>query len=188
MTDTMTSQNIDLPSCSRAGGKDNIGRPSQTTKMALSRKPFGIGHMFIWSFLPRMTDTMSSQNIVLFSWDTLYIYIAVHTWGSGLPGSGLPRDHSTANRITGQGGRVHKINRQTHTRRAMISHLTHLYGSSGKYMKRKLTLWSLVLEKPIDCQLLDKLHSFLWNTMFQYLFTRARHWSCSESDKYIPFL
>jgi hypothetical protein len=47
MTDTMTSQNIDLPSHNRAGGKDNNGRPSQTTKMALSRKPFGIGDMFM---------------------------------------------------------------------------------------------------------------------------------------------
>jgi hypothetical protein len=47
MTDTMTFQNIDLISRNRAGGKDNIGRPSQTTKMALSRKPFRIGHMFI---------------------------------------------------------------------------------------------------------------------------------------------
>jgi hypothetical protein len=72
MTDTMTSQNIDLPSRSRAGWKDNTGRPSQTTKMSLSRKPFGIGHMFIESFLLRMTDTMTSQNIVLSSWDTLY--------------------------------------------------------------------------------------------------------------------
>jgi hypothetical protein len=32
MTDAMTSQNIDLPSRNRAGGKDNSGRPSQTTK------------------------------------------------------------------------------------------------------------------------------------------------------------
>jgi hypothetical protein len=73
MTGTMTSQNIDLPSRSRAGGKDNTWRPSHTTKMALSRKPFGIGHMFKKSFLLRMTDTMTSQNIVLSSWDTLYI-------------------------------------------------------------------------------------------------------------------
>jgi hypothetical protein len=41
--------------------------------MALSRKPFGIGHIFIESFLLRMTDTMTSQNIELSSWDTLYI-------------------------------------------------------------------------------------------------------------------
>jgi hypothetical protein len=72
MTDTMTSQNIDLPSRSRAGAKDTTVRPSQTTKMALSWKPFGIVHMFVWSFLIRMTDTMTSQNIVLSSWDTLY--------------------------------------------------------------------------------------------------------------------
>jgi hypothetical protein len=72
MADTMTSQNIDLPSRSRAGGTDNTGRPSQTTKIALSRKPFGIGHMFIQSFLLRMTDTMTSQNTDLSSWDILY--------------------------------------------------------------------------------------------------------------------
>jgi hypothetical protein len=72
MTDTMTSQNIDLPSRNRVGAKDNIWRPSQTTKMALSRKPFGKGHMFVYSFLLRMTDTMTSQKIVLSSWDTLY--------------------------------------------------------------------------------------------------------------------
>jgi hypothetical protein len=71
MTDTMNSQNIDLLSRPAAGGKDNTGRPSQTTKMALTRKPFGIGHMFLYSFLFRMTDTMTSQNIVLSSWDTL---------------------------------------------------------------------------------------------------------------------
>jgi hypothetical protein len=63
----MTSQNIDLSSRSGAGAKDNTGRPSQTTKMALSRKPFVIGHMFIKSFLLRMTDTMTSQNIDLSS-------------------------------------------------------------------------------------------------------------------------
>jgi hypothetical protein len=74
MTDTMTSQNIDLLSRSRVGGRDNTWRPNQTTKMALTRKPFGIGHMFIKSFLLRMTDTMTSQNIVLSSW-TLCIYL-----------------------------------------------------------------------------------------------------------------
>jgi hypothetical protein len=75
MTYTVTSQNIDLPSRSRAGGKDNTRRPNQTTKMALSRKPFGIGHMFIKSFLLRMTGSMTSQNIVLSSWDTLYMAV-----------------------------------------------------------------------------------------------------------------
>jgi hypothetical protein len=43
------------------------------SQMALSRKTFGIGHMFKKSFLLRMTDTMTSQNIDLSSWDTLYI-------------------------------------------------------------------------------------------------------------------
>jgi hypothetical protein len=65
MTDTMTSQNIDLSSHNRAGGKDNTGRRSQTTKMALPQKPFGIGHIFIYYIYP---------NIVLSSRDTLYIY------------------------------------------------------------------------------------------------------------------
>jgi hypothetical protein len=39
---------------------------------ALSRKPFGIEHMYIYMFLLRMTDTVTSQNIDLSSWDTLY--------------------------------------------------------------------------------------------------------------------
>jgi hypothetical protein len=41
------------------------------SEIALSRKPFGIGHMYIYTFLLRMTDTMTSQNIDLSSWDTL---------------------------------------------------------------------------------------------------------------------
>jgi hypothetical protein len=46
-------------------------------EMARSRKPFGIGHMFILSFLLRMTDTMTSQNNDLSSWDTLYISLTI---------------------------------------------------------------------------------------------------------------
>jgi hypothetical protein len=42
------------------------------SEMALSRKPFGIGHMYIYNFLLRMTDTVTSQNTDLSSWDTLY--------------------------------------------------------------------------------------------------------------------
>jgi hypothetical protein len=42
------------------------------SEIALSRKPFGIGHMYIYTFLLRMTDTVTSQNIDLSSWDTLY--------------------------------------------------------------------------------------------------------------------
>jgi hypothetical protein len=45
-------------------------------QIALSRKWFGIGHMFMQTFLFRMTYTMTSQNIDLSSWDTLYI-----VWG-----------------------------------------------------------------------------------------------------------
>jgi hypothetical protein len=42
------------------------------SELALSRKPFGIGHMYIYNFLLRMTDTVTSQNIDLSSWDILY--------------------------------------------------------------------------------------------------------------------
>jgi hypothetical protein len=38
------------------------------------RKPFEIGHTFIYTFFRRMTDTMISQNIDLSSWDILYIH------------------------------------------------------------------------------------------------------------------
>jgi hypothetical protein len=44
-------------------------------QISLSQKPFGIGHMYIHTFLFRMTDLMTSQNIDLSSWDSLYIYI-----------------------------------------------------------------------------------------------------------------
>jgi hypothetical protein len=41
------------------------------SEIALSRKPFEIGHMYRCTFLLRMTDTMTSQNVDLSSWDTL---------------------------------------------------------------------------------------------------------------------
>jgi hypothetical protein len=41
--------------------------------IALSRKPFGIGHMYIYTYLLRMTDTMTFQNIDL----SLYIYFLI---------------------------------------------------------------------------------------------------------------
>jgi hypothetical protein len=40
------------------------------SEVALSRKPFGIRHIHIYTFLLRMTDTMTSQNTDLSSWDT----------------------------------------------------------------------------------------------------------------------
>jgi hypothetical protein len=43
------------------------------SEIALSRKPFRIGHMYIHNFFLRMTDTVAFQNIDLCSWDTLYI-------------------------------------------------------------------------------------------------------------------
>jgi hypothetical protein len=33
------------------------------SEVDLSRKPFGIGHMYIYIFLLRITDTITSQNI-----------------------------------------------------------------------------------------------------------------------------
>jgi hypothetical protein len=40
------------------------------SEIAVSRKPFGIGHMYI---LLRMADTVTSRNIELSLWDTLYM-------------------------------------------------------------------------------------------------------------------
>jgi hypothetical protein len=45
------------------------------TEIVLPRKRFGIGHMYMYTFLLRMTDTMTSQNTDLSYWDILYIYI-----------------------------------------------------------------------------------------------------------------
>jgi hypothetical protein len=45
------------------------------SEIALSRKPFGIGHVYIYTSLLRTTDTMTSQNIDLSSWDILYILL-----------------------------------------------------------------------------------------------------------------
>jgi hypothetical protein len=42
------------------------------SEIALSRKPFRIGHVCIYTFLLRMTDIMTFQNIDLSSWDILY--------------------------------------------------------------------------------------------------------------------
>jgi hypothetical protein len=48
------------------------------SEIAVSRKPFGIGHMYIYTFLLRMTDTMTSHNIDLSSWDILYRSYGFH--------------------------------------------------------------------------------------------------------------
>ena len=60
---------------SRAGGKDNTVRPSQTTIQSNDSISETVrkSHMFVESFLLRMADTMTSQNIDLSSWDTLYM-------------------------------------------------------------------------------------------------------------------
>jgi hypothetical protein len=43
------------------------------SEIALSRKPFGMGHMYIYTFLLRMADTMTSKSIDFSSVDILYI-------------------------------------------------------------------------------------------------------------------
>jgi hypothetical protein len=42
------------------------------SEIALSQKPFEIGHMYIYNYLLQMTDNMTSQNIDLSSWDIVY--------------------------------------------------------------------------------------------------------------------
>jgi hypothetical protein len=42
-------------------------------EIVLSQKSVGIGHMCIHTSLLRMTDTTTSQNNDLYSWDTLYM-------------------------------------------------------------------------------------------------------------------
>jgi hypothetical protein len=42
------------------------------SEIAVSRKPFAIGHMYIYTSLLRITDSMASQNTDLSSWYTLY--------------------------------------------------------------------------------------------------------------------
>jgi hypothetical protein len=46
------------------------------SEIALSREPFGIRHMYMYAFLLRMVDTLTSQNTKIFFWSTLYtLYI-----------------------------------------------------------------------------------------------------------------
>jgi hypothetical protein len=55
------------------------------SEVALFRKPFGIGHMYIYNFLLRMADTMTFQNINLSFGDTLYIW-SVRLVGQSIKG------------------------------------------------------------------------------------------------------
>jgi hypothetical protein len=54
-------------------GRTILGAKSKLlySEIAVSWKLFGIGHMYTYTFLPRMTDTVISQNINLSSWDIL---------------------------------------------------------------------------------------------------------------------
>jgi hypothetical protein len=57
-----------------AGGKDNIGRQIQNTVLWSSSILETVGNRTCtYTVLLRMTDTMTSQNIDLSSWDTLYM-------------------------------------------------------------------------------------------------------------------
>jgi hypothetical protein len=57
---------------------DNINAfCSSCEDMALSRKLFGIGHMYIYIFMLRMTDTVTSQNADRSSWNTPYVVLAL---------------------------------------------------------------------------------------------------------------
>jgi hypothetical protein len=40
---------------------------------AVSQHPLTIGHMYVWTFLLRIIDNTTSQNIYYSSWNTLYI-------------------------------------------------------------------------------------------------------------------
>jgi hypothetical protein len=55
-------------------GRTILGAKSKLSysETALSSKSFRIGHMYIYTFLLRMTNTMTSQNTDLSSWVILY--------------------------------------------------------------------------------------------------------------------
>jgi hypothetical protein len=71
--EVMVSVIISTKVYSHAGGKAILGAKSELlySEIALTRKLFGIGHIHIYNFLLKMTDTMNFQNIDLSSWDTL---------------------------------------------------------------------------------------------------------------------
>jgi hypothetical protein len=58
-------------------GRTILGAKSELpySETAPSRNPLGVGNMYIYNFMLRMTDTMTSQNTDLSSWDILYIHI-----------------------------------------------------------------------------------------------------------------
>jgi hypothetical protein len=70
------------------GGKENIARQIQNTARQISETVRNRTHVHI-NFYLRMTDTMTSQNIDLFSWDILYkeycenvvfYFLVVYVW------------------------------------------------------------------------------------------------------------
>jgi hypothetical protein len=44
-----------------------------SSEIALPQKLFGIEHLYKYTFMHRMTDTVTSQNIDVSSWDILYM-------------------------------------------------------------------------------------------------------------------
>jgi hypothetical protein len=73
MTDTMKCKNTHLSAVWQRA-KKILSAISKVlySEIALSQTPFRIGCMPIYTFLLRMTDTMTSQNTDLSSWATLY--------------------------------------------------------------------------------------------------------------------
>jgi len=64
----------------RRKGRTILGAKSKVlyNEIAVSLKQFKIGHMFMYTFLLRMTDNMTARNIELSSWDTcMCIYMCV---------------------------------------------------------------------------------------------------------------
>jgi hypothetical protein len=67
---TVTTANWRFTSIHLREGRTVFGAKSKLlySEIALSRKPFAIGHMYIYRFVLRMTGTMTSQNVDLSSW------------------------------------------------------------------------------------------------------------------------
>jgi hypothetical protein len=74
---TLHTDSHDLDSGAvRREGRTILGAKSELlySEIPLSRKRFGIGHMYVHNFLLRMTNIMTSYGTDLSSWDTLYMW------------------------------------------------------------------------------------------------------------------
>jgi hypothetical protein len=93
------------------------------SEIALSRKPFGIGHMYLYNLFPRMAHTMTSKNTDPSSWDTLhrkrFFLFLIQFWSIRLISQFY--DHFTDGRTPWKGDQLittplpkHRINAYTH--------------------------------------------------------------------------